>query len=351
MPELPAPVLEYITGLAVTDRQPAWLEVDRAGRIVGSGGPLAEYGLPELAPGTDTEQLPFLFGLLPAGDEPLVLPRLAAGSGWTADVHIIREPQSDWVILLDARREEEERQLLQQKANELALMHEREARLIEELDAFSHTVAHDLRNPLAAVVGYTSLMLSGPVAADPETKRQLEMIMRSGDRMGRIIEELLLLAGVRKTEPQIAELDMAKVVAEVQDRLDFTLKEAGAEVVVPASWPAALGHAAWVEEVWTNYITNAVKYGGKPPRVELGADPATDGMIRFWVRDNGPGISKEDQARLFTPHTRLDQVRAKGHGLGLSIVRRIARKLGGDVFVESAPGQGSVFGFTLRAAR
>ena len=116
------------------------------------------------------------------------------------------------------------------------------------------------------------------------------------------------------------------------------------------SWPRALGHAAWVEEVWANYLSNAIKYGGQPPRVMLGAEPQQDGMVRYWVRDNGPGLAPEDQARLFTPFTRLDQVRVKGHGLGLSIVRRIVEKLGGQVGVESQLGQGSTFFFILPAA-
>ena len=70
-------------------------------------------------------------------------------------------------------------------------------------------------------------------------------------------------------------------------------------------------------------------------------------MARFWVQDNGPGLSAEAQARLFTPFTRLDQARIQGHGLGLSIVRRIVEKLGGQVGVESQPRQGSRFFFTL----
>lgn len=70
-------------------------------------------------------------------------------------------------------------------------------------------------------------------------------------------------------------------------------------------------------------------------------------MARFWVQDNGPGLSAEAQAALFAPFTRLDQVRGQGHGLGLSIVRRIVEKLGGQAGVESRPGQGSKFFFTL----
>jgi signal transduction histidine kinase len=73
-------------------------------------------------------------------------------------------------------------------------------------------------------------------------------------------------------------------------------------------------------------------------------------MVRFWVHDNGPGIAPEAEAQLFVPFTRLDQIRVKGHGLGLSIVRRIVEKLGGRVGEESQPGQGSTFFFTLHAA-
>lgn len=92
-----------------------------------------------------------------------------------------------------------------------------------------------------------------------------------------------------------------------------------------------------------------MKYGGRPPKLELGADEF-DGKVRFWLRDNGPGLTDEQRARLFTPFTRLHQARATGQGLGLSIVRRIMEKLGGEAWVESEPGKGSTFGFTLPKA-
>jgi two-component system sensor histidine kinase/response regulator len=161
-------------------------------------------------------------------------------------------------------------------------------------------------------------------------------------------------------------LDMASIVAEAQQRLAHMIEGHQAEIVLSDTWPAATGYGPWVEEVWVNYLSNAIKYGGRPPRVELGfvvsacpdrsprappngATAQPDGMVCFWVRDNGPGLTSEEQARLFTPFTRLDQVRAKGHGLGLSIVRRIVEKLGGQVGVESEVGRGSVFTFTLPA--
>lgn len=112
-----------------------------------------------------------------------------------------------------------------------------------------------------------------------------------------------------------------------------------------------------MDEVWLNYLSNAVKYGGRPnltppiaPRIEAGSTLQGDSQVRFWVRDNGPGILPEDHSRLFVPFSRLGQDGATGHGLGLSIVQRIVERLGGQVGVESTVGQGSTFYFTLPQA-
>jgi len=235
----------------------------------------------------------------------------------------------------------------------------------EELDAFAHTVAHDLKNPLNNVINSADLLAQGDTTMlDEERQECLQTIVRNALKMSNIIDELLLLAGVRKTQVEIEPLDMAGIVNEAQLRLIHLIRDARAEIILQdvSAWPVARGYGPWVEEVWVNYLSNALKYGGRPPRVELGADPLSilpsvaasggeegGGMVRFWVRDNGQGLTPEDQARLFTPFTRLDQARAKGHGLGLSIVRRIVEKLGGQVGIESAgvPGQGSTFFFTL----
>jgi len=218
----------------------------------------------------------------------------------------------------------------------------------EDLAAFAHTVAHDLKNPLSYIVGFAEVLREDyATMSDEELQRCLHRIARSGRKMNDIIDELLLLAGVRQMEVEIGPLDMGAIVAEAQQRLADMIEEYQAEIVMPETWPVALGYGPWTEEVWVNCISNALKYGGQPPYVELGAEVQTDGMVCFWVRDNGPGLMPEAQARLFTPFTRLDESRAKGHGLGLSIVRRIVEKLGGRVGVESVVGQGSVFTFTL----
>ncbi len=221
----------------------------------------------------------------------------------------------------------------------------------EELNAFAHTVAHDLKNPLQNLIGYTELLGEGYEDLPDEIREEaLRTIVQSADRMNSIIEELLLLAAVRRGEVRSEPLEMGAIVAAAQDRLAYMIEEHDAQIAVPETWPTAVGHAAWVEEAWANYLSNAIKYGGDPPRVEVGASEQPDGMVRFWVRDNGRGLTAEEQARLFVPFTRLHQVRAEGQGLGLSIVRRIVDKLGGQVGIESEVGEGSTFFFTLPQA-
>ncbi|MBN1978696.1 MAG: GAF domain-containing protein [Anaerolineae bacterium] len=232
-----------------------------------------------------------------------------------------------------------------------------------ELEAFAHTVAHDLKNPLGILIGYGKVLemdLAGTQNAP--ARESIDTIVQTSLKMNALVDDLLLLSSVRQVDQvELSPLDMADIVAEAQERLRPRIAERQAEIILPATWPAALGYEPWIEQVWVNYLDNAIKYGGHPPRVEVGADvpplssplrpEGKEGeMARFWVRDNGDGLSEQEQARLFAPFERLGELRVKGHGLGLSIVRRIVEKLGGEVGVESAPGQGSVFYFTLPLA-
>ena len=227
---------------------------------------------------------------------------------------------------------------------------EEREKLIEELDAFATTVAHDLKNPLSFVTGMAEVLLHDlEELSAQEVEAYLDEIIQHGHKMGRIVDELLSLARLHDAQAKIAPLNMDEVVAEAQRQLAAMIRDRQAEILLPDSWPAALGYSPWIEEVWVNYLSNAIKYGGQPPRLHLGAGQQADGTARFWVRDNGPGLTPTQQARLFTPFTRIDHSQVHGHGLGLSIVRRIVERLGGQVGVESAgvPGQGSTFWFTL----
>lgn len=220
----------------------------------------------------------------------------------------------------------------------------------EELDAFAHTVAHDIKGPVTTITSYAQVLADGGLGI-PEATRQefLQTLDHGARRIANIVDELLLLASMRKMELQVEILDMGSLVEEAYQRTAYLVAQYQARLVLPTTWPKALGYGPWVVEVWANYISNGCKYGGKPPILELGANPLDNGQVRFWVRDNGDGIAPEDQARLFVPFTRLSQARAKGHGLGLSIVRRIVERMNGQVGVESegVPGRGSLFYFTL----
>ncbi|MCA9970035.1 MAG: response regulator [Anaerolineales bacterium] len=244
-------------------------------------------------------------------------------------------------VIRDITRQQQAEETIRAAATELLAQN-------KELDAFAHTVAHDLRSPLSPILGLVEILEDGfTTMPEEEVRAYLQAISKSSLKMLNIIDELLTLAQLRTEDVSVRELHMADIVAEVQERMKHLLEESGAVMVVPDTWPASVGHAPWVEEVWVNYVSNAIKYGGSPPRIELGATPVGANMVRFWVRDNGKGLAPEDQEKLFTPFTRLHQTRARGSGLGLSIVQRIVSKLGGQVSVESLPGEGSVFSFTL----
>lgn len=219
------------------------------------------------------------------------------------------------------------------------------------LDAFSHTMAHQIRGPLSQVIGYAEYAQNTYGQEMEEDIRHIfNRILQSGLKMNNMISEILLLASVRsQTDVELFPLDMKRIVSEVRKRLRLQIEEYEAELHTPASWPVAKGHAPWLEEVWVNYISNALKYGGTPPKLKLGARQESD-VIRFWVEDNGPGINPEDKSRLFKTHSRLHEPRVRGEGLGLSIVLRIVQRLGGNVGVESQLGRGSVFWFTLPTA-
>ena len=220
-----------------------------------------------------------------------------------------------------------------------------------ELEAFGHTVAHDLKNPISAVTSLSNILIDDLASSiDSMSIECLRTIELSSRKMTNIVDSLLLLASARNQKVEMVKLNMAKIVTGTQQRLAQIIKKYQGEIIVPPKWPTAQGYAPWIEEIWVNYLSNGLKYGGNPPRLELGAAPE-NGYIRFWIRDNGQGLSEEEQSHLFVPFTRISQARVEGHGLGLSIVQRIAEKCGGQVGVKSQIGQGSTFYFTLPASQ
>lgn len=262
----------------------------------------------------------------------------------------IRDDQGRLNGVVIVFRDVTERQQTEEKLRRYALELEQQN---ADLNAFAHTVAHDLKIPLVPIIGFTDFLLTDAqqMGLNQDVQKQLGTICRSARKMSNVIEELLLLARMSQADVTVSPLQMAEVVTEATNRLAYMIEESKAKIVIPteAAWPSALGYAPWVEEIWINYLSNGLKYGGNPPCLKLGGEVQSDGMVRFWVHDNGPGLDPQQQASLFVPFTRLDQTRVTGHGLGLSIVQRIVDKLGGQAGIESngRSGGGSIFYFTL----
>jgi len=219
----------------------------------------------------------------------------------------------------------------------------------KELEDYAHTVAHDLKEPLTALIWTADLIKDVHDLTGEELSECLLQLRSTAYEMKSIVKNLLLFAEVSKVEAPRGSVQMAQVVANVKARLGYMIKEKQAQLILPEVWPDAFGYGPWIEEVWANFLSNALKYGGRPPRVELGASARSDGTLRFWTRDNGPGIPPEDRTRLFIRSNQISRINNLGHGLGLSIVCNIVEKLGGQVGVESEVGKGSLFFFTLPA--
>jgi len=225
----------------------------------------------------------------------------------------------------------------------------KQRQIIADLEAYAHSVAHDLKNPIAILMGFSDLVLTNP--DEPLTEQTQELVAtihKTSLKMRDITNALLQLAEFHKRDAVDTEvIDLGAIASETLNRLANIIDESQAQINLPDVWPQAVGYAPWVEEVITNYISNAIKYGGEPPIIEVAAGRRDDGMILVAVRDNGAGISAEDQVQLFEEFARFDASKAEGHGLGLSIVKRIVNKLDGSVGVKSQPGEGSTFWFTL----
>jgi two-component system, sensor histidine kinase and response regulator len=280
------------------------------------------------------------------GDEQIAVDALKSG----ADDYIVKDMQGTYFALLtEVIHAVLEKKRMRERQENLLV---EQSQLIEDLQAFSYAVAHDLKQPLATLV--TSLSLMERYNDMREYSRmagKLEQLKDTVYKMNGTLDALILLAHVRSTlSVPFEPVKMTDLVRKVCRHAEEMIHARGAEVTLMEEMPAALGYPPWIEEVWMNYLTNALKYGGTPPRIEIGAQARQDGTVRYWIRDNGEGFNPEDRDKLFVPFARFRERKAEGHGLGLAIVSMIVRKLGGEVIADSAPGHGSTFGFVLTAA-
>lgn len=216
---------------------------------------------------------------------------------------------------------------------------------------FVANVSHELRTPLSHIKGYTETLLGG-AKDDPEVAtRFLQTIERNVERLKLLIEDLLTLSEIESGRVML-NLQPVHVRASVEKVFDdFRTRAAAKHVTLlnEAEELTARADQRRLEQVLTNLVDNAVKYGGGDNRVVVGAR-LNSGMVEMFVQDNGPGLPTESLERVFERFYRVDKARSRdqgGTGLGLSIVKHIIQSHGGRVWVDSEPGKGAKFFFTL----
>ncbi len=224
-----------------------------------------------------------------------------------------------------------------------------------KLETFVHTVANDLKQPLDSLLTLCSSLEQNssttmPLLLHAESIQTLQKMRTMGEQAGNVMNSMLFLGELFQDKPaKFALFDTDEIVTTViEKRLASMIQQYQAKIKLAEIWPSVPGVRLWLEEIWINYISNALKYGGKPPHLELGAAPFPPDFVRFWVRDNGEGITSVEQERLFKPFD-LQQLQVKEDGLGLPMVQHLVEKLGGSVGVESTKGKGSLFYFILPA--
>jgi signal transduction histidine kinase len=224
-------------------------------------------------------------------------------------------------------------------------------------DDFVATVSHELRTPLTSIVGFVDLLLDGDAGPLPDiARRYLEIVVGNGERMTAIINDLLDVSRLEAGQIKLnrTPLDFAIAVENVAAGFDplIAAKRQTLRLDLPTDLPPAWADSERIAQVLANLVSNAHKFTPEDGTITI-AVRRQDDLLRVSVADTGVGLSADERARLFTKFYRVDKVasrQAGGTGLGLSITRALVELHGGTIGVESAPGQGSTFSFTLPLA-
>lgn len=218
-----------------------------------------------------------------------------------------------------------------------------------ELDAYAHTVAHDLKSSLNGISGFSDLLLEEEGLTNKAIRKEyIEMIARSSKKMNDVIRELLLFASIDKIDLDFKSFSMKEVIEEALSRLSYQIAQSGATISIDETIIDCKSYSPWVEEVWLNYLSNAIKYGGDSPQIKITSEKENNSFIKYSVIDNGPGIIPEKLNKIFEEKELNTLKSTKGSGLGLSIVKRIIDKLEGKVAVKSEINKGTKFSFYLK---
>jgi PAS domain S-box-containing protein len=247
------------------------------------------------------------------------------------------------------RRAEAERQI--QELNQRLQLDNAELTAVNrELEAFSYSVSHDLRAPLRAIDGFSQALVedAGPLLS-AEHHSQLDRVRQAAQRMGLLIDDLIKLARVTRTDINIDEIDLSQMARQIADGLQDSAPERQAEFVVAPDLQAK-GDPRLLQVALENLLSNSWKFTAPRgvARIEFGRTYA-NGELAFFVRDNGVGFDMSYAGKMFGAFQRFHDAREfAGTGIGLATVQRIINKHGGRIWAESQPGDGATFFFTLQ---
>jgi signal transduction histidine kinase len=235
-----------------------------------------------------------------------------------------------------ARKELEEYSLELQRSN-------------NDLNDFAYIISHDLKEPLRNIEAFADLTAQDCEShLDVQGRRNIQRIKANAHRMSALIGNLLELSRLERKKNLLEETDVKGIVREAVSRCEYSIKNSAAEISVAGEMPVLVCDRVRITEVFANLISNAVKFRrDEPLRVEIGCVKKGP-FYEFYVKDNGQGMEKNDLEKIFTMFTRLGTEKdERGSGIGLNIVRRIIKTHGGSIRVESEPGKGTTFYFTL----
>jgi len=227
---------------------------------------------------------------------------------------------------------------------------------VQELEAFSYSVAHDLRSPLRSMQAYATLLIEEAAKKlDADQIDYLRQIARSASRLDTLIRDVLSYAQTARAEAPLAVTDFDSLVREVIATYP-QFSASGANVQIEGHLPKVKGNPALLTQCISNLIGNGVKFvpAGRRPELKIraeeieGRDGDPGGRVRIYFQDNGIGIAPENRNRIFRIFERLQPARQfEGTGIGLAIVRRAVERMHGTAGFESQPGNGSTFWIEL----